>query len=79
MKLLLMKIYTIRIYKNNIKNRIVLKIKTGYKLELLANETMKLLSDGTIIDQNKYSTNLPQLEIVTTVLVHCNIVKNNYQ
>ena len=64
MKLLLMKIYTIRIYKNNIKNRIVLKIKTGYKLELLANETMKLLSDGTIIDQNKYSTNLHNLRLL---------------
>ena len=55
------------------------KIKTGYKLELLVNETMKLLGDGPIIDQNKYSTNLPQPEIVTTVLVHCNIVQNNYQ
>ena len=40
---------------------------------------MKLLGDGPIIDKNKNNTNLPQFEIVTTVLVHCNIVQNNYQ
>ena len=33
----------IQIYPNKIKNRIVFKIKTGYKLELLTPETMKLL------------------------------------
>ena len=32
-----------QIYPNKIKNRIVFKIKTGYKLELLTPETMKLL------------------------------------
>ena len=30
-------------YTNKIKNRIVSKIKIGYKLELLSSETMKLL------------------------------------
>ena len=33
----------IQICTNKIKNRIVFKIKTGYKLELLSPETMKLL------------------------------------
>ena len=33
----------ILIYANTINNRIVFKIKTGYKLELLSKETMKLL------------------------------------
>ena len=33
----------ILIYANTINNRIVLKIKSGYKLELLSKETMKLL------------------------------------
>ena len=33
----------IQIYPNKIKNRIAFKIKTGYKLELLTLETMKLL------------------------------------
>ena len=33
----------VQIYPNIIKNRIVFKIKTGYKLELLTPETMKVL------------------------------------
>ena len=33
----------IRIYINKIENRVTLKIKTGYFLELLTPETMKLL------------------------------------
>ena len=33
----------IQIYPNKIKNRIVFKIKAGYKLELLSPEAMKLL------------------------------------
>ena len=33
----------VQIYPNKIKNKIVFKIKTGYKLEFLAPETMKLL------------------------------------
>ena len=34
---------SIQIYPNKIKDRIAFKIKTGYKLELLTPETMKLL------------------------------------
>ena len=33
----------IQIHPNEIKNRIVFKVKAGYKLELLSPETMKLL------------------------------------
>ena len=33
----------VQIYPNKIKNRVVFKIKTGYKLELLTPDTMKLL------------------------------------
>ena len=33
----------VQIYPNKIKNRIVFKINTGYKLELLSSEKMKLL------------------------------------
>ena len=40
----------------------VFKIKTGYKLELLSNETMNLLGDGTIIDRYKNGDNVPELE-----------------
>ena len=63
-----------------INNRIVFKIKTGYKLELLSKETMKLLgSTKDIIDSNKTSENVPRLENVEVVLVHCNLVNNSYQ
>ena len=70
----------ILIYANTINNRIVFKIKTGYKLELLSKETMKLLgSTKDAIDSNKNSENVPRLENVEVVLVHCNLVNNSYQ
>ena len=70
----------ILIYANTINNRIVFKIKTGYKLELLSKETMKLLgSTKDIIDADKNSENEPKLENVEVVLVHCNLVNNAYQ
>ena len=37
------------IYANTIINRIVFKIKTGYKLELLSEETMKLLGRNRVL------------------------------
>ena len=70
----------IQIYPNKIKNRIVFKIKTGYKLELLTPETMKLLgSTKKVVDKDKNGENVPKLETVEVVLVHCNLVKNDYQ
>ena len=70
----------ILIYANTINNRIVFKIKTGYKLELLSKETMKLLgSTKDIIDSDKNSENVPRQENVKVVLVHCNLVINSYQ
>ena len=70
----------ILIYANNIINRIVFKIKTGYKLELLSEETMKLLgSTSSIIDKDKDSENVPRLENVEVILVHCNLVNSSYQ
>ena len=71
---------SIQIYPNKIKNRIIFKIKTGYKLELLTPETMKLLgSTKKEIDKDKNGENVPKLESVEVVLVHCNLVKNDYQ
>ena len=70
----------VQIYPNKIKNRIVFKIKTGYKLELLSSETMKLL--GSIkkdVDQDKDGEDVPKLESVEAVLVPYNLVNNNYQ
>ena len=70
----------ILIYANTINNRIEFKIKTGYKLELLSKETMKLLgSTKDIIDSDKNSENVPRLENVEVVLVHCNLVNNSYE
>ena len=70
----------ILIYANTINNRIVFKIKSGYKLELLSKETMKLLgSTKDTIDAEKDSENAPKLENVEVVLVHCNFVNNAYQ
>ena len=70
----------ILIYTNTINNRIVFKIKSGYKLELFSKETMKLLgSTKDIIDADKNSENVPRLENVEVVLVNCNLVNNSYQ
>ena len=56
------------------------KIKTGYKLELLSKETMKLSgSTSSIIDVDKNSENVPRLENIEVILVHCNLVNNTYQ
>ena len=65
---------------NRIKNRIVFKIKTGHKLELLTPETMKLLgSTKKDVDKDKDGENVPKLESAEVVLVYCNLVKNDYQ
>ena len=70
----------VQIYPNKIENKIVLKIETGYKLELLSSEMMKLLgSTKKDVDQNKDGEDVPKLESVEVVLVHCNLVNNNYQ
>ena len=70
----------VQIYPNKIKNRIAFKVKTGYKLGLLSSETMKLLS-STKKDNNqdKDREDVPKLGSAEVVLVHCNLVNNNYQ
>ena len=70
----------IQIYPNKIKNRFVSKVKTGYKLELLTPETMKLLgSTKKDADKDKDGEHVPKLEPVEVVLMHCNLVNNSYQ
>ena len=67
-------------YVNEINNRIVFKINSGYKLELLSKETMRLLGSSTdTIDGDKNSELVPKLESVDLVLVHCNLVNYSYQ
>ena len=71
---------SIIIYINKIENRITFKIKSGYYLELLTPETMKLLgSTVSKINKDKNGENVPNLEVVEVVLVHCNLVNNDYQ
>ena len=71
---------SIKIYINKIENRATFKIKKGYYLELLTPQTMKLLgSTESNITKDKNGENVPHLEIVKLVLIHCNIFNNNYQ
>ena len=72
---------SIKIYSNKIKNRIVFKKKeNGCKLELLPPDTMKLLgSTKKVVDKDENGENVSKLGIVEVVLVHCNLVKNDYQ
>ena len=70
----------VQIYVNKIKNRIVFKIKTGYKLELLTEETIQLLeSSKKVIDKNKDGEIVPRLETVEVVLEHCNLVNKVFK
>ena len=68
------------IYLDNIENRIMFTINTGYYLALLTSEKMKLIrstKSKTTMDEN--GENVPQLEITEVVLVHFNIVNNDYR
>ena len=67
-------------YVNKTQDRITFKIEIGYSLELLTPETMKLLgSTENKINKDKNGENVPHLKITVVVLVHCNIVNNDYQ
>ena len=51
---------SIQIYPKKVKNRIIFKVKTGYKLELLSPETMKLLgSTKKDVDKDKNGEDVP--------------------
>ena len=68
------------VYVNEIEHRITFKIKNGYSLEHLTPETMKLLgSTENKINEDKNIENVSNLEITEVVLVHFNIVNNDYQ
>ena len=52
---------------------------TSKKLELLSKETMKLLENiKTVIYRDKNGENVPKLEIVDLILMHCNTANNSY-
>ena len=71
---------SVQIYVNKIENTITFKIKDGYSLEILILETMKLLeSTKSKISKDKNGENVPHIETTEVVLVHCNMVNNDYQ
>ena len=54
----------IQIYPNKIKNRIVFKVKSGFRLELLSSETMKLLwNTKKDVDKDEDGKDVPQIRI----------------
>ena len=58
-------------YVNKIENRIKFKIKTGYYLELLTPESIKLLgSSKNKITKDKNCENVLHLEISEVVLIY---------
>ena len=63
---------SVQIYVNKVENRVTFKIRKIYTLELLTQETMKLL--GSIehkIIKDKNGENVPHLEITEVILAHC--------
>ena len=65
----------VQIYVKKIKSRIVFKIKTGYKLELFLGNIKQ------DVDQEKDGEDVPKLESVEVVLVHCScfyLLNKNY-
>ena len=71
---------SIVIYINKIENTIKFEIKTGYYLELLTPEKMKILgSNESKIIKDENSKNVPRLQITEVLLIHCTIVNNNYR
>ena len=71
---------SIQIYVNKTENRDTFKINNGYSLELLTPETIKLIgSTKNKLNKDKNGENVRHLEITEVILVHYNIVNNDYQ
>ena len=69
----------IRIYVNKIENIISFKIKTGYDLQLLTPQTIKLLGGLKSKTSNyKNGENVPHFEI-TEIVIICNNLDNDYE
>ena len=71
---------SVHIYVNKIENRVTFKIKDGHSLELLTLQAIKLLGrTKNKITKDKNGENVPYLEIMEAVLIHCNIVNDHQQ
>ena len=72
--------HPIRIYVNKIENTITFLNKARYYRKVLTLKTIKLLGNTkNELTKDKIEENVPYLEITEVVLVHSNIVNNNYQ
>ena len=72
----------IRIYVNKTENRIAFKIKTGYYyyVNRVTSQMIKLLgSTKSEITKNENCEIDLHLQVFEAVLVHCNIVNDDYQ
>ena len=70
----------VQVYINRINNRLVFKIKDGYKIELQTPQTMEFFgSTKKLIEKTKNGENVPSLEVFEVFLVQCNLVDNQYQ
>ena len=59
------------IYGNKIESRSTFKIETVYYLELLTPKTMKLLGRTKSKIKKKNGENVPHLEIMEVLYIHC--------
>ena len=74
----------IQIYRNEIKNRIVFRIKTGYKLEMLTSETTRLLgSTKKDVDSDKKIVKMHQnqnlLKLFQYIKIQSKMIINIHQ
>ena len=57
-----------------------LKVKTDHYIEFLTPGTTKLLrSTENKIPKDENGENVPRLDIIEVVLIHCNFVNNDYE
>ena len=69
--------HQVKIYINKFQNRVVLKIKSGYFLELLTLKTMKIFENTEQnINKENNSQNVPRLEITGVALVQWNVTND---
>ena len=69
----------IHIYINRINNKLVFKIKDGYKLDLQTPETIKFFgSTKNLLYKTKTGENVPSLKVLEVVLAKC-ILDIQYQ
>ena len=74
------RIHRLKLIQIESQTELFSKIKTGCKLELLTPEAMRLLgSTKKVVDKDKNGEDVPKLESLEVVLVHCNLVSNYYQ